>query len=175
MSSASNKRAGSNKALIVILVILVVIIAVGIGVIVYLLNKKEEPVATPATGRGTVITEENLGDADQALQGAPVEDGFFQTEQTIDWHFDSKGVTEDAYIANSVNNSRTVYFDLIMENSNELIYSSPYIPVGKSLEGFTLDKPLKEGTYDTVMVYHLVDDAENELSTLSVAITIYVE
>lgn len=176
MSSKNKKASGVSKALIAVIIILVVVIAVGIGVIVYLLNNKDDKKEEVSTsGRGTVVTSENKDTAMSALESVPVEDGYFETSQTIDWHFDTNGVTEDAYIGNSVDNGRTVYFDLTMEDTGETIYSSPFIPVGMELNGFTLDKKLDKGTYDTIMIYHLVDENEQEISTLSVALTIYVE
>jgi len=176
MSSNNKKASGGNKALIAVIIILIVVIVAGVVVIVSLLNKKDEKEeAVSTTGRGTVVTSENAEETVAALESVPVEDGYFKTSQTIDWHFNTDGVTEDAYIGNSEDNGHTVYFDLNMEDSGETIYSSPFIPVGMELNGFTLDKKLEPGTYDTIMVYHLVDDNEKEISTLSVALTIYVE
>ena len=43
------------------------------------------------------------------------------------------------------------------------------------MKGLTLDKELEPGTYSVVMVYHLVDDDENEVSTLNVGLDIHVE
>lgn len=176
MASNANK-ASTNKSLVVVIVILVAVIAVGAGVIVYLLNNANKKVVEmpEVTGRGTVVTKENVQEQIKGLETVPVEDGYFMTSQSIDWHFDKKGVSKDAYVGNDPSNGHTVYFDLTMEDSGDLIYSSPYIPVGSELDGFTLEKPLDAGTYDTILIYHLVGDDEHEISTLSVGLTIYVE
>lgn len=162
----ADKKGNGSKVLIIILLVLVL---VALGVIIYLLTKK--PAEEPKESRGVVLTEENASDV---LTNEPVQDGYYQTAQTIDWHFKGK-TSEDAYVANDVANSRTVYFDLMLEDTKEILYSSPYIPVGSEMKGLTLDKELDPGTYSVVMVYHLVDDDENEVSSLNVGLNIYVE
>lgn len=145
---------------------------VALGIIVYILTRSDENDDLDTGGRGTVVTEDNADSID--ISQEPVEDGMYETSMTIDWHF--KGTaSEDAYVANVENNTRTVYFDLNLADTGDTIYSSPYIPVGSEMSGLTLDKELDPGTYDTILIYHLVDDENKELSTLSVALTIYVE
>jgi len=58
--------------------------------------------------------------------------------------------------------------------TNELLYSSPYIPVGSILEEITLVKELPAGDYDTIVKYHLVDDDMKELSTVSVSVKLHI-
>lgn len=164
--SKTSKQGNGSK--IVIIILLVAILAAA-GIIIYLLMKPEPE--EPVESRGTVITEENVSDV---MIGEEVSDAYYEASQTIDWHF--KGVkSEDAYVANKTTNSRTVYFDLNLESTGETIYSSPYIPVGSELKGLSLDKELEPGTYDTVLIYHLVDDDEKEVSSVNVGLTIYVE
>lgn len=165
-AKSNDKKNNGSKTIIIILLVLVL---VALGVIIYLLTKK--PAEEPKESRGVVLTEENSSDV---LTSEPVQDGYYQTSQTIDWHFDGK-TSEDAYVANDVANSRTVYFDLMLEDTQEILYSSPYIPVGSEMKGLTLDKGLDPGKYSVVMVYHLVDDDENEVSSLNVGLDIYVE
>lgn len=167
-------------------IVLVILLLIAIGVIIFLLLKPDEkaPVDTGNTtiietgksgGRGTVVTEENVSEILQSQkESGTTADGYYTTSMSIDWHFDGK-VSKDAYVANDPVNTRTVYFDLFLADTDEMIYSSPYIPLGAELKGVTLDKELEAGTYKTILVYHLVDENENELSTLSVSLTIYVE
>ena len=166
------------KKFVGIIVALAVVVVIAIGTIIFLLAREPAPVETTnanntSGGRGTVVTKENV---DEVLQKEeePVQDGYYTTSMSLDWHFKGK-VSEDAFVANVTKNTRTVYFDLYRADTSEMIYSSPYIPVGEELKGVTLDKELSPGTYDTILVYHLVDDNKNELSTLSIALTIYVE
>lgn len=173
-STVSNTSNAYRKLVIIIIVLLLlVIISLGIVVVLLLNNSNEKTVPeTIAGGRGTVVTKENVEEIKQQA-AEPVQDGYYTTTMTIDWHFDGT-VSKDAYVANDTPNTRTVYFDLFREDNGELIYSSPYIPVGEELKGITLDTELQPGTYETILVYHLVDDNEQELSTLSIALTIYV-
>lgn len=173
---SSKPQAKSNK-LVVLIVVLLLVLVVLAGVIVFLLTRPKETniEPSPTGGRGTVVTEENAAEIQEQINNAtPTPDGSYVTSMSIDWHF--KGLTStDAYVANAVENTRTVYFDLLLADTGDLIYSSPYLPVGAELKEITLDKELEAGTYETILVYHLVDDEENEISTLSIALTIYVE
>ncbi len=169
--SKSRKKSSNNRMKIVV-IILIILLVVALGFIIYILTRPDETDEADNGGRGTVVTEDNADDIN--LNQEPVEDGMYETSMTIDWHFEGTK-SEDAYVANVENNTRTVYFDLNLAETGETIYSSPYIPVGSELSGLTLEKELDPGTYDTILIYHLVDDDNKELSTLSVALTIYVE
>lgn len=170
LDSAGSK---SNKKLITVVAVFAVLIIALLAVVIFLLLSKEDVTEEKkASGRPTVVTEENVEEFQQPTE--KVQDGAYTTSMSIDWHFKGKEST-DAYVANVTENTRTVYFDLIRTDTSETIYSSPFIPVGSELKGVTLDTELAPGTYDTILVYHLVDDEENELSTLSIALTIYVE
>lgn len=171
--------AHSGKKLIYVVIILAVLVVLSFGLIIFLLtntrsaNTGSDAAEVISGGRGTVLTEDNIAEMQQKAEEDTVQDGYYTTSMSIDWHFDGT-VSKDAYVANALENTRTVYFDLFLKDSGEMIYSSPYIPVGAELKGLTLDKELESGTYDTILVYHLVDDEENELSTLSIELTIYV-
>lgn len=161
-----------------IIIILLVLLLAATAVIAFLLlhNKPEEnPDSVPGV-RGTVVTKDNVDDVNYLAGAAqePVQDGYYAVSMSIDWHF-KNGATKDAVVANKQTNTRTVYFDLLTGDTNEVVYSSPYIPVGQSMEGFTLDQAMEPGQYDMVVKYHLVDDDEKEVSSVSVGVTIYVE
>lgn len=167
----SNKKSSNNQMKIIV-IILIIFLAIALGFIIYILTRTDDADEPDTGGRGTVVTEDNADTIN--ISQEPVEDGMYETSMTIDWHFEGKR-SEDAYVANVENNTRTVYFDLNLAETGENIYSSPYIPVGSELSGITLEKEIDPGTYDTILIYHLVDDDNKELSTLSVALTIYVE
>lgn len=163
--------------LIAIVVAVVLVIAVLVGVIIYLMTKPAEIVEAKSetTARTTVLTEDNV---EEVLSEAatPVEAGYYNCQMNVEWSFvDSSQPSYNAYVANSTINTHTVYFDLHLEDSGELIYSSPYIPVGAELTDITLDADLPAGEYPAVVVYHLVDDNQQVLSTVSVTVTLYIE
>jgi hypothetical protein len=79
-------------------------------------------------------------------------------------------------VQNRESNTNDVYFDVFIEGDEEnAIYESPVIPLGGELQNIALDKELDEGTYDCVMVYHLVDEDQNTVDTLRVTVTIVIE
>lgn len=164
-----NKKEKQNKKVIVALCIIIILF----GLILFLvLNiKKEEK-------RNIVVNENNVEDVVEEMLGEDyVEPGYYTVSMETDWHF-SKGdaVSDNAKVDNLEENTNDVYFDIFLqENEEEAIYKSPIIPRGGRLEKIALDKPLGGGTYDCVMVYHLVDEEQKTISTLRVAFTITVD
>lgn len=172
VNKGKKERNKSNIIPIIIIALLVLLIIIG-SVVVFHLHRNQPQDAADARpgGRGTVVTQDNAGEL--TMEESAIPDGYYNVSMSMDWHF-KDGVTEDAQIANKTTNTRTVYFDLLTEGE-EVVYSSPYIPVGESMQGFTLDKELDSGTYDMIVRYYLVDDDNMEVSNVSVGITIYVE
>jgi hypothetical protein len=69
-----------------------------------------------------------------------------------------------------------VYFDLVLaEDESKVLYKSPVITRGAVLENFALDTTLEAGTYNCVVIYHMVDADQNTLGTLRIAVTAIVE
>lgn len=151
--------------------ITVVVFSLLIAVIIYLLFFKDKDNNDKDT-RPMVVTEDNVDDVINAMD-KPVKDGYYDVTMSTKWVFD--GNSSDAYVENSKSNTRTVYFDVNLSDTKELVYSSPYIPVGKKMKGFALKSKLAPGAYDAYVTYHLVDDNNKEVSSLSVNITFQVK
>ena len=174
----SGKTKEGKNGKIVIIAGAVIIIAL-LGIIMFMLasgkGDKEEP-----KKRNVVVNESNAESvAAQMIEEGQefVEPGYYTVSMDTDWHF-SKGdaVSDDAWVDNLMENTNDVYFDVFLaENEEEAIYQSPVIPRGSYLEQIALDKPLEKGTYDCVIVYHLVDEEQETVSTLRVAFTITVD
>lgn len=168
-----------KKGKIVILVGAIVIIAL-LGVIMFLLASRKEDEVEKSKKRNVVVNESNAESvAEQMIEEAQefVEPGYYTVSMDTDWHF-SKGdaVSDDAWVDNLAENTNDIYFDVFLaENEDEAIYQSPIIPRGGYLEQIALDKPLEEGIYNCVIVYHLVDEDQETISTLRVAFTITVD
>ncbi len=167
----------------IITMIAAVIILVLVAIIVMLLKRpatvvERDPYSTAArSARATVVTKDNVDDV-LAKASEPIEDTYYTCTMNSEWHFtSSKSSSYDAYVMNSTDNRRTVYFDLFIDGveGEELVYSSPYIPVGSELTDIKLTETLEKGTYSATMVYHLVDDDKAEITTLSVGVTLYIE
>lgn len=168
----------TKKGGFVIGAIAAVIIAVLVGVIIFLLlSQKSEP----EERRNVVITPENVESVLAELGENPgdesVAPGYYTVTMNSTWHFASgDAVSEDAAVVNAESNTNDVYFDIVLaEDEEQVIYKSPIIPLGGRLEDIALDESLEVGTHDCVVIYHLVDEEQNTLSTLRVAITIIVE
>jgi hypothetical protein len=165
-----------NKFVIIGAVAALAVIGALVAVIIRLTGAPAEPVVVGerSAGVGTVATIENIDSIRQDL-GKPVDDGYYEARMNVDWTFATgNSPTRDAYVANSENNTRTVYFDLLRKDTNEVIYTSPNIPVGSQLTEFALDRPLPAGEHDGIVVYHLLDDEENELSSVSVTVKLHI-
>ncbi len=164
------KRRGGKVALVVC-VMVIVILAVVIGILLLRGKKETQP------KRNVVVNDENAEDIAKELNDwEPVSGGQYEVTMNSQWKFaDGKSPSENAYVENAVTNTNDVYFDIHLAGTEELIYSSPVLPLGSHLEDITLDEELAAGTYDCVLTYHLVDEEQNTLSTLSVSLTILIE
>ncbi len=171
--SGKKKEPNHGKKTIIVVIICALIVIMLLGIIVYLLVKKDEP-----ERRNVVVNEENAETvAEEMAEEEYVEPGYYTVSMDTDWHF-SKGdaVSDDARVENLAENTNDIYFDVFLSgNEDEPIYKSPIIPRGGYLENITLDKPLDQGIYDCVIIYHLVDEDQETISTLRVAFTISVD
>lgn len=159
--------------------------AVLIGMVILLLNKNKEvddlrKNQMNGSGNEKRIAVVNESNVDEVLQEIVEEEkipaGSYEVVMNTTWNFkDGQSSSSDAYVENSTANTNDVYFDVYLADSGENIYKSPLIPVGEYVEYFQLDKSLAAGTYDCVVVYSLVDEEQEVLSTVQVASKINIE
>lgn len=181
----SNQRESTGKkrrnVIIVIVVAFAILVVALVACIVLLLTKqKEEPMQeSQSVPRSTVldrgfVDEDNAGDIIDEMS-EKVSKGMFECKMTTAWTFDDgKSTSPNAYVANVENNLYTLYFDVYEENTNELLYSSPMLPVGTELKNFKLDKELAAGEYNAVVMYTMVDENLEEVSSVGFKVTISV-
>lgn len=174
--SETNKGTTDKKkpsvSTIVAVVAVAVVVVLALVLVFVLTRKKPEP---EVQGKATIVTEENVQDIIQSAS-EPNTDASYTVTMSNEWTFeDGEASAQNFYVKNTENNSRTVYFDLKLADTDEMIYSSPYIPVGKAMDTMTLDKDLDAGDYNVIMTYHLVDDDNTELTTVSVAVEIHIK
>lgn len=170
----NNNGNRSNRQAAPVTIIFVVILAVAvIGVVVWFVTKKD----VGNESANMVVTPDNVEEVIENLeveQRIPV--GSYEVTMNNQWTFaDGTSASENAYVSNSVNNQYTVYFTIVPNGSEEIIYTSPYLPVGSNVANIVLDKDLDAGVYDTVLTYHLVDSSLEEVSSVSVGLTITIE
>ncbi|MCH5261309.1 MAG: hypothetical protein J1F42_00185 [Lachnospiraceae bacterium] len=182
-SNSQDKAKGTNKSLLIVCIVAAVIIAVLIGIIVVMMNssKSDENVTAEGTEekRPVLLTEDNIGEmADEILnqsetEGIPMS---YQVTMNSTWEFeDGETASRNAYVANSENNETPVYFDVIRNDTQEVIYQSPVIPLGMDLDDIVLDVDLDAGSYECTMIYHLLDEDQNTLTTVNMWLMIKVE
>jgi sensor domain CHASE-containing protein len=162
----SSKKSTNKKAVIIVVVVVAVVIIV--SVVIWLLLRPE------ADTSNMVVTAEN---ADQIASDfeETVAEGMFNARMNNDWTFENSHATStNAYVANSEMNSHIIYFEIILDDTNEVIYKSPNMAVNTKLQNLTLDCDLAAGTYGATCLYHLLNDDGSEYSSVGVAITINI-
>ena len=168
--SQTNAKGGGKK---VIIGVCVVGVAAAVGIGAFLMTRpKEEPeemrkVITADTAEE--VAEEIFSPDESTIPSS------YTVTQNAEWTFeDGKSETKDAYVENDKDNETPVYFDLVVDETGEIVYSSPVLELGASLENFKLDKELDKGEYECTVEYHLVDDDQNTLTTTNVGVTVKI-
>lgn len=174
---SGNVKDGKNGKIIIIVGAIIIVL---LCIIIFLLVSGKGDREETTERRNVIVNEGNAEDvAAQMIEEGQeyVEPGYYTVSMDTDWHFSAgDAVSDDAWVDNLAENTNDVYFDVFLaENENEAIYQSPVIPRGSHLEQIALDKPLDKGSYDCVIVYHLVDEEQETISTLRVAFTITVD
>ena len=168
----------TKKGGFVLGIIAVAIIIILIGVIIFLLlSRNTEP---EEEKRNVVVTPENVESVLDELvekKQKTVAPGYYTATMNTTWHFASGNeASYDAIVENVEANTNDVYFDIVLEEDESFVLmKSPVIPRGGRLEEITLDETLEAGSYNCVVIYHLIDEDQNTLSTLRISITIIIE
>lgn len=184
----SDKAKGQNKSLIIICIVAVVIIVILIGIIVAMMRSAEtggsDGIGETANSgetekRPVLITEDNMEQMveqilnQNELEGVPLS---YQVTMNSTWEFeDGQSASKNAYVANSQNNETAIYFDVVRNDTQETIYQSPVIPRGMDLDDIVLDVDLDAGNYECTLIYHLIDDDQNTLTTVNMWLMIMIE
>jgi hypothetical protein len=170
-----NQTGSAKRGFAIIIVFLVIIIAL-VAVIAFLLGRNTGVSDTSDNENSRELVESSrvVLDEDSAANvmdemRKEVEEGMFACNMSMTWTFENgEAESKDAFVANNPNNTHPIYFDLYLEDTGELIYSSPIIPVGSQLTNFKLDKALPVGTYDAKCAYSLLKDEESQEVTSNV-------
>ena len=171
-NETSNKEKGGKSALVICGIIICVLIAV---ILVLVLRPREE---AEKEKRNVVVTKDNVKEVVQEMEEELTSSGplYYTATMNSTWHFaDGTSASSNAHVANSEDNATDVYFDVIRTDTNETIYESPILPRGSHLEEITLGTDLDAGEYDCVLIYYLIDEEQEVLSTVRFALTIVVE
>lgn len=143
-----------------------------------LTRPSEEPLAVAGRTPLPMINEDNIDEINAAI-AEKVKKGTFETHFTTTWQFpDGKSASSDAVMGNSVNNTYPFWFEVILDDTNETVYSSDLLPVGAAVKEIVLTKDLDAGTYTATLYVHLIDDTNNNEpieSNMGFSITIIVK
>jgi len=180
-NQSTKKEGGSGRLIIIIGAVIIVLLLV---TIVILLLKKSPEQNSSDLGRTVmrevgnesriILDEQNAQETIDEMRKA-VEEGMFECSMSTTWTYeDGNSESKDAYVANSKNNTHPFYFDVRLDGSDEVIYSSPVLPVGSTLTNFKLDKALDAGTYKAVCMYSLLKDEESQEVTSSAGFVITI-
>lgn len=164
-SEEEQKKNKKKKIIIIIICILLVIIA---AVVIFLMTRKPER-----------MTEGNYKQIMEDMD-RQVDEGYFETYMNTSWTFpDGSSETTDALLGNSPNNTKPIRCEVLLEDTEEVIFSTEVIPVGAELPPFKLDVDLNAGTYNAVCMIYLLDEEEDgsytDYSSAGFNVTITVE
>ncbi len=169
-----------NKAVIIVAAVFLVVVIVLIGIIIYLLNRENSEVENEqrkvAGSARTVIDEDSANNVMDQMR-EEVAEGMFECQMSMTWTFaNGKAESQNAYVANSINNTHPICFDVYMRDTEELLYASPVLPVGTELRNIKLDKELPAGNYQATVMYKLLEDVDSqeEISNAGFVVTINV-
>ncbi len=165
-SEEGQKKKKKKKMIIIIICILLVIIS-AVAIFLWLRRPKN------------VITEENYKQINEEMDNQ-VQEGYFETYMNTEWTFpDGASETTDAILGNSPNNKKPIRCEVLLADTEEVIYSTGVLPVGAELPPFKLDVDLDAGTYDAVCKIYLLDEEEDgsytDYSNAGFNVTITVE
>jgi hypothetical protein len=159
-------------------VIIVMALALA-GTITYFLWLDSEEViedrGTAMGGRGMIATPENIDEIRRLLEEEPSPDAQYTVHMTTNWEFETaRTPSRNALVRNLEENSRTVYFDVTLNDTGALVYSSPYIPLGGMLEKFALDVNLSAGVHAATIRFFLVDDDNEVIADVADSVTLTI-
>lgn len=170
-ANESKKDKKSSKKTMILVGIIIVLLLIIIGLVLAFLffgkKDKDETVDKP-----TLITEENANQVIGDLEDNSA-DTMFNCRMTYNWTVNGKKC-EDAYVANTDYNHYPIYFEVRDDNSQKIIYKSAEIPVGSEINGITLNQRLDQGTHPATVIYHLINDKGEEVSSTAFTINIQV-
>ena len=166
-----------KKTAIIVGCIVFILVAV-IITLVFLLLRKETPEDGSGEAKTYVIEEGNYQEIMDEMD-SQVEAGYFETYMNTEWTFsDGTSETQDAILGNSPNNTSPIRCEVLLGDTDEVIYSTGVLPVGAQVAPFKLEKDLEAGVYDALCMVYLMKEENGTYTDVSSAgfrVTITVE
>lgn len=176
MSEQVNDGTKGERGKKTVYVIGVLVIVILLAAVIYLLVTRNQEKEDEVVNRNIVVNEENVEQVLQELdEKEAVPPGYYEVTMNSTWNFMSGDAPSDnAYVKNAETNTNAVYFDVERADTGEVVYESPILPVGSHIENITLDSNLENGTYDCILIYHLLDEENRSVSTLKMTVTLVI-
>jgi len=174
VSGPTQTRKTGSKIMIIICTLVLIALVVGI-ILIFVFGDEEKDFTS--SDYNLVVTPDDIEEQLANVNINKVAPGSYDVCMNSTWTFkDAKSVSENAYVENLITNNNTVHFSVTRNDTEDVIYESPYIPVGSKLMNIKLsDETLTEGTYDCTVTYHLVDEDNKEISSLNIAVSIIIQ
>lgn len=170
----SGNKLSQTQVILIIGFALIIIAIAAVGFLFSSRSNSNTPLPTAAPGSGNVVLDE--GNAKNAIAelNRKVKEGQFEVKMNSTWNFpDGTSPSTDAYAANSEANRLPIYFEVALDN-DEVIYTSPEIPVGSAVKDIVLEKDLDAGDYECICTYHLLNEDKTIRSSVSVVVRLHI-
>ena len=163
--SSGNRKQNVGITKVIIGVVIIVLIGV-IAIMGYkLINTPGNEASGVQTDQGgsnsgvAIVVTDDTKDALTEIK-EKVAKGSIAVKMTQGWVFSEGGKKGNGYLANSERNSYDMRFQITLEDTGEVIMTSPDVPVGSCIENFPLSVTLEVGTYNVIVEHQLVEDGE---------------
>jgi hypothetical protein len=172
--SAKKNSTLTTKHVVLILGAIVIVCA---AVIIGILIMRSMSMDAAQMSRGNLVVDENnLADIQRELD-EKVAKGMFETHMNTTWTFpDGESASIDAIMGNAPSNNYPFWFEVILSDTGETVYTSSLMPVGTQLQEIKLAQNLDQGEYPAVMTIHLIDEDGSEVeSNMGFNITLMIK
>ncbi|MDR1321197.1 MAG: hypothetical protein LBK56_07190 [Gracilibacteraceae bacterium] len=147
----------TTKRIVLILGALAIVCAAVVAVIV--LTRPAADIGEERTPLGNLVIDDNNIEQIQRDVEEKVARGMFRTYMTTTWTFpDGKSASSDAVMGNSDANAYPFWFEVTLNDTDEVVYTSSLLPVGSVMKEIILDKDLEAGTYGAILTIYMVDE-----------------
>ena len=168
------KSAQKNKSSIILVTIVIVLLLVAVGVLAFLLLKKEDSAQSVTSDNGTPILAYasegvTIVDDESALQKAVNEMVASVEEGTMALKYKQRAYSEDGKIfscsiANSERNTYDMFIAVFADSElTDQLFLSGLIRPGEKFESITLERTLELGTHEVIVAFTQV---EHDLTTI---------
>lgn len=159
-----DKKKKKKIIIIVVCIVLVIIVAA----LIYFLTRPKD-----------TITEGNYKQIMEEMDNE-VQEGYFETYMNTEWTFpDGTSETTNAILGNSPNNKKPIRCEVMLADTEEVIFKTDVIPVGAEVPPFKLDVDLEPGRYDAICQIYLLNEEDDgsytDYSDAGFNVTITVE